>query len=165
MTLTELLAVLGLVSALAVMTVGYSLPLLARETMRSAMHDTLAALQIAKMEAAARNRDCRLVVNTTSGALRVWDTRSTSTTTDDTLLHEQRLPDAVGFARPDGGSVVTLPEVAPSSYETSFTSQGMALGTGDVFLVGGDRYGRISVHAAGGVVAAVWSDGVWRTGS
>jgi hypothetical protein len=139
--------------------------MLARETMRAAMHDTVAAMQIAKMEAASRNRDCRLVVNTSSAVLRVWDTRATSTTLDDTLLYEHRLPDTVGFARPDGGGIVTLPEVAPSSYETSFTSQGMALGTGDVYLTGGERYARVSVHAAGGVVASIWTDGIWRTGS
>ena len=56
---------------------------MARETMRSAVHDTGSFLQLAKMEAVSRNRPCRFAVDTAAGTLAVWDmvgTPSTRTT-------------------------------------------------------------------------------------
>lgn len=153
-TLTELLTVVAVASMMLLATVSVSLPWLARETMRGAQHDVQAFLQLTKIEAASRNHLCRFVLDGTTGSLAVWDTLGTAPTADDLLLHQGRIHDSVGFARPDGGSAVTLAPIG-ESWQSVY----------EVCLHGGTDYGRISVYAAGGVELSQWDGTAWRVGA
>ncbi len=166
MTLIELLTVLAVASIAMSVTAVYSVPWMARQTMHSAVHDVQGLMQIAKMEAVSRNRDCRFVVDTTDGALQVWDTIGTSDRDDDRLMHSRVLSDSVGFARPDVGNPVTLDPISgTASFEAVFTAQGAVdSGTGDVFLRGGDTFAAVAVHGAGGIEISHWSGTSWKDG-
>jgi prepilin-type N-terminal cleavage/methylation domain-containing protein len=167
MTLIELLVVMGIATLAVTATVFYSVPLLAKETLRGALNDAQSALQIAKIEAASRNRSCRFVVDTQNGTLEVWDGVGTATLTDDVQLYHRLLPESVGFARPDSGSAITLQQIGGSSrYEAVLTSTGIVTaGAGVVCLAGGAGFGRMSVHAAGGVELERWDGYAWQPGA
>ncbi|MCP3978315.1 MAG: prepilin-type N-terminal cleavage/methylation domain-containing protein [bacterium] len=167
MTLTELVTTMAIMSIVAAVTIAYSLPLMARETVRAAAHDAHAALQLTKIEASSRNRPCRFVVDTAAGALEVWDSRGTGTTSDDLQLHRALLPASVAFARPDTGGAVTLSQIGSSdSYQSIVGPDGVvSAGTGQLHLLGGGKYSRVSVHAAGGVELSHWNGAQWYDGS
>jgi hypothetical protein len=63
--------------------------------------------------------------------------------------------------------VITLdPLDPPVRYQTVFSPDGLvSAGAGGVFLRGGEKFGRISVHAAGGVEIHYWNGTGWREGS
>ena len=166
MTLVELLAVLAVAAVLLVVSASYSMQWLAIETLRSGMQDVQAYVQLARTEAVARNQQCRFVVDTSTGVLQVWDGVGTLFTNDDVLVHEQRLPSGIVFARPDAGSLSTLQQIGTTAkYQTVFRSDGSVVsGTGDVFLYGGERFGSISVHAAGGTEMFYWNGSDWDHG-
>jgi prepilin-type N-terminal cleavage/methylation domain-containing protein len=166
MTLLELVIVLAVALAAVAITGALSGPWIARESMRGAVGNVNSYLQLAKIEAVSRNHPCRFVVDTSAGTVEVWDTMGTGTLSDDTNLYLATLPSAVAFERPTSGAAVTLFQLGGSSrYHTVFTSDGIAaVGTGQVFLHGGDGYGTIRVHAAGGVDVAYWNGSAWRTG-
>lgn len=165
-TLTELLVVVGLASIVTVTTIVFSAPLLVRETVRSALHDAQAAVQLAKIEATSRNRACRFVVDTDQRTWSVWDTQGTDPRDDDLQLFRRSIPEAVAFGRPDAGAAVTLDQIGTSAaFEAVVTSTGIVSdGTGDVCLAGGDGFGRLSVHAAGGVQLQRWDGSNWKPG-
>jgi hypothetical protein len=127
------------------------------------VYDVQSYLQLTRIEAVSRNRDCRFVVDTQSRIVQVLDGNGTSSTTDDTLLYETTLPPQVQFARPDSGSAVTLSQIGSSSaYETVFTSDGIVnAGSGEVAVFGGDEYNRVLVYGAGGVSVDRWSGSGW----
>lgn len=165
-TLVELLAVVAVASVTLVAAVGYSVPWMASQTMRSALHDVYGFMQLARMEAVSRNHACRFVIETSSGSLQVWDTQGTVSSVDDTLLHDQIIPTTVDFARPDSGSVITLQQVATTTYQTVFDSDGtVGSGAGDVLLHGSGSFGRLSIHAAGGAEIRYWNGTTWQAGS
>lgn len=163
MSLTELVVVVAVMSAALVATISFSMPWMARESLRIALHDSTAGLQLAKTEAATRNQPARLVVDTSLGSVEVWDTKGTGDTSDDSLLHERRLPGTVVFARPDAGSAVTMdPFEGSYRFQTTLAADGtVTSGTGDVFLYGGGRFGRVSIHAAGGSEVRYWDGSRW----
>jgi len=164
MTLIELVIVLSMASIALVAGVTYALPWLAREKARSAVYDVQSYLQLARIEAVSRNRDCRFVLDTSTRTLQVFDGNSTpGTTTDDILLYETTLPAQVQFARPDTGSPVTLSQIGSTSlYETVFTSDGIVTqGTGEVALFGGEEFNRVMVFGAGGVSVDRWAGSGW----
>jgi len=163
MTLFELVLVLSLASVALVATATYTLPWMAREKSRSAVYDVQSYLQLTRIEAVSRNRECRFVLDTSTRIVQVFDGNGTSSTTDDTLLYETTLPAQVQFARPDSGSAVSLSQIGSSSqYETVFTSDGIvAQGTGEVAVFGGDEYNRVLVFGAGGVSVDRWSGSGW----
>ncbi len=165
-TLLELIAVIALASAVLATTVTYSLPMIARETLRGALQEGQAFAQLAKIEAVSRNHACRFVVDTGTGALEVWDSLGTASIDDDVLLHHGRIQQSVRFDRPDSGADVTLEQIGSSSrYQAVFRSDGMvAAGTGEVHLLGGERFGRLAIFAGGGVETAQWSGSQWKTG-
>ena len=77
MTLIEVLVVLVL-SAVAILAISmYAIPWIARETVRSAVYDVQHYMQLAKIEAVSRNRDCRFTVDTANRTLAVFDTMGT----------------------------------------------------------------------------------------
>ena len=63
--------------------------------------------------------------------------------------------------------MVSLSQIGASDdYQTVFTSDGMVvLGQGEVCLLGGQRFGRISVFGAGGIQVERWTGSAWYVGS
>ena len=167
MTLVETMLVVSAAALLVVATAAYSIPWLARESMRSAVYDVQTYLQLARIEAVSRNRECRMVLNTTTRTLQIFDGNATVSTLDDTMLYTRSLSSSVTFARPDMGLPLTLSQIGTtSSYQVVFDSDGtVTAGTGDVYLFGGDRFGRISVFAAGGTQVERWNGVSWEVGS
>jgi Tfp pilus assembly protein FimT len=167
MTLIETLIVVSVAALVLVATAAYSIPWIAKESMRSAVYDVQTYLQLARIEAVSRNRDCRFVVNTSNRTLQILDGNGTSTTSDDTELYLRSLPDSVTFARPDAGAAVTLAQIGGgSSYEVVFTADGtVSAGTGEAVLFGGQLYGRIRVFGAGGTQVEHWDGTGWVLGS
>ncbi|NIV49140.1 MAG: prepilin-type N-terminal cleavage/methylation domain-containing protein, partial [Gammaproteobacteria bacterium] len=86
-SLIELLVVVAVAAVALVTTVAFSMPWMAKETMRSAAHDLQAVMQLTRIEAVSRNHACRFVLNTDLGQMQVWDTRGTGGASDDELLH------------------------------------------------------------------------------
>jgi prepilin-type N-terminal cleavage/methylation domain-containing protein len=167
MTLIETMLVVSAAALLIVATAAYSIPWLARESMRGAIYDVQTYLQLSRIEAVSRNRECRMVLNTTSRTLQIFDSNATVSTTDDTELYTRALPSSVTFARPDMGLPLTLSQIGSTgSYQVVFDSDGtVTSGTGDVYIFGGDRFGRISVFAAGGTQVERWNGVSWEIGS
>lgn len=165
-TLTELLIVLA-VASLGLLAVGtYAVPWVAREGLRSAVYDVQTYMQLARIEAISRNRDCRFVVDTSSNRISVLDSAGTPAIGDDILLYEADLPDTVSFARPDTGSAVTLNNPSGTIYQSRFGSDGIVdLGTGEVCMFGGSKYEKIEVFGAGGIRIQKWNGTSWATGS
>jgi len=164
MTLIELVIVVSLASVTLLATATYALPWIARERARSAVYDVQSYLQLTRIEAVSRNRDCRFVLDTSTRSLQVFDGNGTSATkADDVLLYETTLPTQVQFARPDTGNAVTLSQIGTTSaYETVFTSDGIVSdGTGEVALYGGEEYNRVMVFGAGGVSVDRWAGSGW----
>ena len=163
----ELVVVLGL--ALLVLTVAgaYSIPALARERMRSAAFDVHICMQLARVQAVGRNHACRCVVDADARTLTVLDTVGTATPVDDVELHETVLSQRVMFARPTAGPAITLDQIgATNAYQAVYASDGSVdAGVGEVHLLGGDRYGRVSVFAAGGTQMTRWNGTAWVNGS
>jgi Tfp pilus assembly protein FimT len=166
MTLIELVIVVAIMALAVAATVIFSAPWLARESMRSAANDVHSYMQLSKIEAASRNRDTRFVVDTVNGTLEVWDSLGTDSDGDDVRLHVASLPTAVIFSRPDVGDPVTLDQISGTKrYEAVFASDGLVSdGVGAVFLYGGEKYGSIHLHAAGGTEIKYWSGTGWRAG-
>ena len=165
-TLTELLIVLA-VASLGLLAVGtYAVPWIAREGLRSAMYDMQTYMQLARIEAISRNRDCRFVIDTASNRIGVLDTAGTASLGDDILLYESDLPDTVSFARPDTGSAVTINHISGTIYQTLFGNDGIvSLGTGEVVLFGGSQYEKVQVFGAGGIRIQKWNGTAWAIGS
>ncbi len=108
------------ITSLAVgVTIVSSTVWMAKETMRSAVSDVGGMMQLTKIEAVSRNRDCHFVIDTATGTLEVRND-------EDELLHSRSLPANVVLDRPDLGSVVTLELIdASESYQAVFTSDGV----------------------------------------
>jgi len=168
MTLIELLIVLSLASLVLVATAAYSLPWMARETMRGAVYDVQTYLQLARIEAVSRNRPCRFLIDTDAKTIRVLDTMGTTgSTLDDETLYRADLPSSITFAKPTAGDAVTLANIGGTGqYEAQFSADGLVdSGTGDIHMFGGQQYGRISVYLAGGVHVERWTGSAWTAGS
>ena len=164
MTLIEVVMVVSLASVTLVATAAYALPWIAKERARSAVYDVQSHLQLTRIEAVSRNRDCRFVLDTSTRTVQVFDGNGTSATkADDIRLYEATLPSDIQFARPDAGNAVTLSQVGTSSvYETVFTSDGIvSQGAGEVALYGGQEYNRVMVYGAGGVSVDRWAGSGW----
>ncbi|MDX1388459.1 MAG: GspH/FimT family pseudopilin [Acidobacteriota bacterium] len=166
-TMIELLVVVTLGLLIVTATAATALPWIARERMRSAIYDVQTFVQIARVEAVSRDQDCRFVIDTDARDLWVMDSVGTSTRTDDVVLHSRKLPDWIEIDRPDAGAAVTMQQIGTTdSYEVVFTSDGIASsGAGEVCLFGGERYGRLTVFGAGGVLVERWDGSSWNEGS
>jgi Tfp pilus assembly protein FimT len=151
--LVELVIVLGLASLVVGVTVAYSVPWMARENLRSSIQDVRNLLQLTRMEAVGRNRECRFEIDTTSGRLRSLDTMGTDDRSDDVPLYDSRLPSSLVLARPNLNAPVTMAAIGGTkSFEVVFRSDGsVESGAGDLWLHGGQGYGSVAVHGAGGI--------------
>jgi Tfp pilus assembly protein FimT len=166
-TMVELLVVATLASLVVVSAITFAYPWIARERMRSAIYDVQTYVQLSRVEAVNRNQACRFVIDTDARVLWVMDTVGTSTRTDDVVLYNRALPDTITIERPDAGAPVTLDQIGGSdSYEVEFSPDGfVSTGAGIVALFGGDRYGRVTVFGAGGVLVERWNGSTWEAGS
>jgi len=163
LTTLELLAVFALLLVVLTAVAAYSVPAIARATVRSAVYDMQSFVQLTRIEAIKRNRACRLVIDAANGEFRVWDTKGTSNIDDDEQLHVLHLPGTVAFAEPGGGSPVSLEPLGGGLFQTRFESNGSVIaGVGSVSLVGGDRFQRVSVLGAGGVLIEHWTGSSWE---
>ena len=164
LSLAETLVVVALAAVVLGVSAAYSIPAIARSKMRSAVHDVSSLMQLARIEAISRNRECRFVLNGTDGQLEVWDGNGTPAVADDILLRRRELPRSVVLARPDVGTPVSIDRIGDTAnYQTSFISDGIvSSGTGSVYLHGGYRYVSIAVYRAGGLEMKQWNGRVWE---
>ncbi len=159
MTLAELLVALALATAVLVVATTFSIPMLARETMRSSVYDVQMTMQVARVEAVTRNRNTRFDLNRAQRWVRVIDLETGEE------LHRRQLPSAVSFARPDAGQAVTLPPAGPVMHQVTFFADGTVNNGGDVCLHGGNDYRKLSLYGAGGVQIERWTGSKWVSGS
>ena len=167
MTLVELLVVLAL-AAIAFLAAGsFALPWVQQQTMQSAIYAVQTHLQLARVEAITRNRACRFEVDTATRVVSVYDVMDPADLSDDVLLHRSTLDTDIDFSRPEGGGAVTPSQIGTTTkFETVFRSDGVVTaGVGDVVLLGGLRYNRISVFGVGGTQVERWNNGAWHVGS
>jgi prepilin-type N-terminal cleavage/methylation domain-containing protein len=165
MTLIEVVVVVALVSLALSIVALVSLPTLSREPMRGASYDVYTHLQLARTEAVSRNVPCRFVIDTGLGQMVVVDTRGTASILDDETLHTASFRDTVSFARPDGGSAITLASLSATTYFATFAADGtVTAGAGQIHLLGGNEYRRIELLGAGGVDILRWNGSAWNPG-
>jgi type II secretory pathway pseudopilin PulG len=169
MTLVELVVVTSAAALMMVATAAYSLPYMQKQTMRSATYTVQHNLQLARIEAIARNHEVRFVIDNTTNEVTILDSMGTpGDTTDDEVLYQDELSNAVIFARPDGGDAVTLdPLGSGTEFQAVFEADGSvpADSIGEIYLHGGDDFGMIAVYGAGGVEVEMWGGSTWTGGS
>ena len=154
--LLELVMVLGLVSLVVGVTVAYSVPWMARESLRGSIQEVRSLMQLTRMEAASRHRECRFEIGTADGTMRSLDTMGTDDRSDDVPLYSADLPRTLALARPGLELPVTLSPIdGTSSFEVVFASDGsVEAGAGELWLHGGQGYGSVAVHGAGAIEIA-----------
>jgi prepilin-type N-terminal cleavage/methylation domain-containing protein len=164
-TLSELLVVLTVATMVMAFAAIAAVPHLAKEAMRSTLHNGGTLVRAARIEAVKRDRACRFVVDLTTRTMAVVDTNGTGTTTDDTVLRSMALPSIVSVARPDAGSPITFTATG-SVYHVEFDADGhVSSGSGEMVLCSGERYGKVVVYTAGGVRYEKWNGAAWIVGS
>ncbi|MEK7283837.1 MAG: GspH/FimT family pseudopilin [Acidobacteriota bacterium] len=166
MSLAEVTVVMVLVAVITTAVATYSIPWLGREEMRGAVYTVQEYLQLARVQAVARNRDCRFLIDTSSLQVSVVDLNDPATSTDDLSLYSVTLSSRVTFGRPDPGSAVTLAAVSGSLYQATFAADGsVTAGAGLIALQGGDGSYRVNLYGAGGVRVERWDGSAWVAGS
>jgi len=164
-TLSELLVVLTVATMVVAFAAMAAVPHLAKEAMRSTLHNGGTLVRAARIEAVKRDRACRFVVDLTARTMSVVDTNGTGTTSDDTVLRSTGLPSIVSVARPDTGSPITFTATG-SVYHVEFDADGhVSSGAGEMVLCSGERYGKVVVYTAGGVRYEKWNGSAWIVGS
>jgi len=162
MTLGEVMIVTAVATLVMASAVTATVPLFAREKLRSATYELYSTLQISRVEAVARNRPTRFVLDRDARTLETWDTKGTTTTTDDELIRRATLPDSVSLASPDNEDAVTIPGADSNKYEAIFAANGSAAGsTGSITLHGGGKFTKLNLQAAGGADVEVWDKDEW----
>lgn len=166
MSLAEVTIVMVLVAIITTAVATYSIPWLGREEMRGAVYTIQEYLQLARVQAVSRNRDCRFLIDSGSRQVSVVDLNDPSTGSDDIPLYSATLSSRVTFSRPDTGSAVTLASVSGSLYQATFASDGsVSAGAGLIAVQGGDGNYRINLYGAGGVRVERWNGSSWMAGS
>ena len=163
-TMAEVVVATSIVALVMTSAVSAALPALAREKLRSATYELQSTLQVSRIEAIARNRPTRFVMNTETRTVEAWDTRGTTSTDDDELIRRVNLPRSVSLARPDSGDAVTIGVTKTASIrEVTFSADGSAPGaTGEITLYGGGQYRKLDLQAAGGVTVDRWVEDGWE---
>jgi prepilin-type N-terminal cleavage/methylation domain-containing protein len=166
MSLAEVTVVMVVMAIVATAAATYTIPWLGREDMRGAVYQVQQFLQLARVQAISRNRSCRFQIDTSSRRMTVLDLNDPASTTDDILLDDATLSSKITFARPDGGSAVTLSSLGGNLYGATFASDGsVPAGAGLVAIQGGDGSCRVSLYGAGGVRVERWNGTAWVPGS
>jgi len=166
MSLAEITVVMVVMAVIVTAVGSYSIPWLGREDMRGAIYQVQQSIQLARAQAITRNRDCQFRIDTSSLRASVVDLNDPSTSTDDITLNTVTISSKVSFARPDGGSAVTLANVSGSLYQATFSANGsVSSGAGLIAVQGGDGNYRINLYGAGGVRVERWDGSAWVLGS
>jgi Tfp pilus assembly protein FimT len=166
MTLSELMVVITVATMVMAFGAVATVPRLARETMRSALHDGGTLLRAARIESVKRNRACSFVIDLNARTMSVVDTNGTATSTDDVIIRQSRLPSVVSVSRPDAGSPITFALVSGNVYQVEFNSDGhVSTGAGEMVLCAGEWYDKVLVYSAGGVRYERWNGTSWSQGS
>jgi prepilin-type N-terminal cleavage/methylation domain-containing protein len=166
MSLAELTVVMVIAALVVTAAATYALPWLGREEVRGAVYQVQQLLQLARIQAVARNRDCQFRVDTGSRGVAVYDLNDPADAADDIPLHGLTLPAAVSFARPDAGVVVTLAPLGGNAYQATFAPDGsVAAGAGVLALQGGEASYLVTLYGAGGVRVERWDGASWAGGS
>ena len=166
MSLAELTVVMVLVAVVTTAVATYSIPWLGREEMRGAVYTIQEYLQLARVQAVSRNRDCRFLIDSASRQVSVVDLNDPATSSDDILLYSATLSSRVTFARPDTGAAVTLASVSGNLSQATFASDGsVSAGAGLIAVQGGDGNYRINIYGAGGLRVERWNGSAWVAGS
>ena len=164
-TLPELLIVITLATMVMALGAMTTVPRLARESMRGALHNIGTLVPVAQLESVKHNRACRFVVDLATRTLSVVDTNGTATPADDTTIRSLALPSIVSVARPDVGSPITF-TLASGVYYVEFDPDGhVSTGSGEMVLCSGEQYGKVIVYSAGGVRYEKWDGLSWVAGS
>jgi len=108
-SLPELLAVIGTICLLLLATSATYIPTLSTGSLEGSVHDLHVAIQIARVEAVSRNRDCRIEIDSNQHSVQIYDSLGTAGTADDRLLHQLDFPAGIQLTHPDA-SVTFTPE-------------------------------------------------------
>lgn len=166
MSLAELTVVMVLVAVITTAVATYSIPWLGREEMRGAVYTIQEYVQLARIQAVSRNRDCRFLIDSGSRQISVVDLNDPSTSGDDISLYSATLSSRVTFTRPDSGAAVTLAAVSGNLYQATFASDGsVSAGAGLIAVQGGDGNYRVNIYGAGGLRVERWNGSAWVAGS
>jgi len=164
-TLPEMLVVLGVAAAVMLLAAAYSNPWLGKEDMRGSIYTVRTYLQMTRMQAVSRNHACQFRIDSSTRTMQVVDINDPSTTSDDILLSQATLPVRVSFARPDSGFAITLPVSSGTTYQATFAGDGAVTSSvGSISILGGTRYHRIDLYAAGGSKIWNWDGATWVAG-
>jgi Tfp pilus assembly protein FimT len=163
--MVELVIVLAIASMILTAAATVALPWIAREEMRSAVYQTQNYMQVARIQAVTRNRECRFLIDGGSRQIQIIDLNDPGDDTDDEMLKTIYLSDRVGFLDPGGGSPITLAPVSGTVYQATFASDGsVAEGAGAIVLTAGGRSDRLTLFGAGGVRVDKWNGSAWVSG-
>ena len=165
-SLPESLLILLFLS-LCVLAVGnYSLGWLNAEDVRSAVGQTQRLVQQARIEAIARNRACRFILDTAARRVQVVDLNDPTDATDDITLSDVALSSKVSFGDPSGNPAVTLASLGGGRYQATFASDGtVSAGIGVMSFQAKTGYRRLSLFGAGGNKLENWNGSAWQVGS
>ena len=154
--------VVALAIVVIVVAATFGLPTLARERVRGAVYDMQSMARLAHLEAAKRNRECRLLLDAATHRVLVVDGMGTGATSDDVVLHSTTLPSAVTFESPDGAPAITLEALGGSWFGATFAQNGtVETGAGSVVVRSQGRHGRLTLFAGGASGVAVWNGAGW----
>jgi len=168
LTILELVIAIVLAVLLITSTLVVSLATLNRGHSRAAIHEIQSLTQLARMEAVSRNRECRVLLSPDSRQVVVTDGLGTVSDSDDIVIRETWLPSTVMFTRPDTGAAINWESLGgtPAWFGLRFAADGTVVaGDGDLFVSGGEHYGRLSIFVSGGTRISTWRNGAWETGS
>ena len=166
MTFFEVIVVMAVLAIISAIGVSFASSWVRRERMRSAAFVIQTHMQMARVEAMSRNRDCRFTIDTSNNEVKVIDLMDPANNADDVEITTTLLPVEIDFDRPDTGSAITLNNLSGTVWETTFQQDGVvSSGSGDVFIATDEAYKRVSVYVAGGVHMRSWRAGGWAEGS
>ena len=166
MTLVELMVAATILGLVVCCGGFYGINMLRAERQRGAIYQVYAFMNLARVEAAKRNRDCRFTLDTTTRTIQVQDLNDPSLTTDDQTVETTMLPTGIVFGRPDGSPAVSIGALSGTLYGTTFKADGAVdSGAGAVGLWSDETFRRVSVYAGGAVSVERWNGAAWTTGS
>lgn len=165
-TLAEMMTVLAVAGVLLAGATTVSITWSGREAARRASYDVRTYFQLARAHAVSRNRACRVLLNTASGALQVWDLNDPAISGDDIRLAAMTLSNGIKFQRPDLSTPVTMSLVSGTIYEAVFAQDGtVTSGAGVVSIKAMDRFDQVTLYGAGGTKLERWNGSAWVMGA
>ena len=139
----ELLTVVCTICLLLLASSTYFLPTLPSSSLESSVHELHVAVQLARIEAVSRNRECRVELNARDHSVRIYDSQGTTRTADDQLLHHLSLPSSIRLTHSNAGTSHTL--------QLSFKADGAADKTTLIGIDDSFRHGGILIHRSGNI--------------